>query len=283
MKRVAALALLIISSFLLCTAQQKEKRLPGTFLIYGPVHTIRDERVTVTVKNGQMVEGARTLVQTITYSEDGTKQERTLYLPNSSQPHKIVDLYNTDGKIIETTRFNPNGTVQTKEVINYDDQKRPIERISYWPDGVVMIRQTFSYNGNKRISQSTSYKRDGTIWVTGTATTDVPTNKTEILSYGPDRVTRSDISVTRTPEGGNLFERQTNGNFEQREKIIPFGKSGNERIQYNVDGTIRSRERTTVEVDSHGNFVKITRLVAKSDSEEFEPIEITYRTIEYYK
>src|SRR5437764_8478850 len=123
MKRIAALTLLVISTFLLCTAQQKEKRLPGLLLIYGPVHAIRDERVTVTMKNGEMVEGKRTIVQTVTFSEDGTKQERTLYIPDASHPRKIVDIYNADGKIIETTRFNPNGTVQTKEVSNYDDQK----------------------------------------------------------------------------------------------------------------------------------------------------------------
>ncbi len=230
-----------------------------------------------------MIEGPRTLVQTITYSEDGTKQERNLYLPGDSHPRKIVDLYDADGKILETTRFNSNGTVQTREVCNYDEQKRLIERISYWPDGAVSGRQTYVYNGNKRISQSISYKRDGTIWTTSTATTDVPTNRTEILSYNADRVNRSDVSVTHTPDGGNLFEKQTNGNFEGREKITPYGKDGTERIQYNSDGTIRSKERFTREFDSHGNMIKTTRSVATGDSENFEPADITYRTIEYYK
>ena len=79
MKRiaVAVFALLLLSVTLPCSAQQKEKRRPGPFLIWGPVRTIRDERVTITMKNGEPVEGERVLVHTLTYNEDGTKQEDT--------------------------------------------------------------------------------------------------------------------------------------------------------------------------------------------------------------
>src|ERR1700682_3017388 len=84
-------------------AQQELKRRPGNFLIYGPVHTIRDERVTFTKESGNLVEGPRVPVQTITYNEDGTKQEWTSYSPAGNIVYRRVEAYDPEGRILETS------------------------------------------------------------------------------------------------------------------------------------------------------------------------------------
>jgi hypothetical protein len=285
MKRLAIAAFvffLLISAVLPCTAQQKEKRRPDQPLIYGPVHTIRDESATVTMKNGEPVEGPRTLVQIATYSEDGTQQEHILYF-DGSVVTKIVDVYDTDGKILETTRFNGKGDMQLREVSHYDDQKKLIELIRYWPDGLVTSRLKFVYNGNQRITESVNYKRDGSVLNQSTTTTDMRANRSETLSYNADRVSRSERSTTRTPEGGQMYEIQEDGKTTLKEAYNPIEKGGDERIQYNPDGTVKSRERFTPEFDSHGNMIKITRSVATGDSTDFVLTDVTYRTIEYYQ
>jgi antitoxin component YwqK of YwqJK toxin-antitoxin module len=284
MKRftVAAFALLLISAALPCSAQQKEKRRPGPFLIWGPVHTIRDEHVTITMKNGEPVEGERVLVHTLTYNEDGTKQEDTSYQPDGSIMFRIVYLYDPDGKILETTRFNGKDTVQTREVSHYDDQKRASERITYRADDSVLGKQIYSYNGNQRIIESTMYGPNGAILRQNTTTSYLQPNRAESLDYDGKRVVRSESSITRTPEGGQMYETQTDGKTTRKEAYNPIQK-GDERVQYNPDGTIKSRERFTREFDSHGNMIKTTRSVATGDSADFALADVTYRTIEYYQ
>src|SRR5438552_14429391 len=104
-------------------AQQELKRRPGNFRIYGPVHTIRDERVTFTKENGNLVEGPRVLFHTITYNEDGTKQEGVLYGPEGVAIHRTVDTFDPDGRILETNTFLGNGALNNRVVNNYNDQK----------------------------------------------------------------------------------------------------------------------------------------------------------------
>lgn len=79
------LALLALASLARPQAQPQPKRLPGPFILYGPIHTIRDERTRFTMVDGELVEGARELVMTATFNEDRTKQEKTRYANGDHQ------------------------------------------------------------------------------------------------------------------------------------------------------------------------------------------------------
>lgn len=284
MKRttVAAFAFLLISVTLPCSAQQKEKRRPGPFLIWGPVHTIRDERATVMIVNGEPVESTRFQTQTITYNEDGTKQERVLYLSDESVMLRIVELYDLDGRILESARFNSKDVLQARIVSKYDDKRRLSEQMTYRGDGSVLSKQIHSYNGNQRTIESTMYAPNGTILRQSTTTNYLQPNRSETLSYDGNRVMKSESSLTRTPEGGQVLEEQADGKIVRKEAYNPIEK-GDERVQYNPDGTIKSRERFTREFDSHGNMIETTRLVATGDSADFVLADVMYRTIEYYQ
>lgn len=283
MKTMTTVALLVISAILPCAVQQKEQRRPGPFLIWGPVRTIRDEQAAVSVKDGEFVEEPRKLSQTIIFNDDGTKQERVVYMPDGTALAKFIDVYNADGRILETTRFDTKGNVQARMVSNYDDQKNLTERVTYQKNGLIQTRQTFVRHGNQSVSEITAYGRNGEIISHTTSTTDIPLNKTESLTFNGDRVSRTEVTATRTPDGGQFFERQRDGKLELRQKIVSQGKDKVEFVNYYEDGTIKSKEQVTNEFDAHGNVIKSVRSVAEGDSTDFKPIEVLYRTIEYYE
>jgi hypothetical protein len=155
MRRSSSLILVLFATATLAPlwAQQELKRRPGNFLIYGPVQTIRDERVTFARENGNPVEGPRVLLQTMTYNEDGTRQDSTFYSPVGNVILRRVETYDPDGRILEANSYQ-NGILSNRVVSNYNDQKELIERVAYRRDGSVSNRTVFRRQGNQRENES---------------------------------------------------------------------------------------------------------------------------------
>jgi len=282
MKRITMFALFVILAILPCTAQQAaqphEKRRPGPFGLLGPVRSVRDERVAVTNVNGELVEGARVLAMTISYSEDGTQQELTFYAPDGSIRSKRASLYNEDGRLLEDT-----SSTGMKTVYHFDNQKKIYEIIVYKPDGSVLRHSTVVRQGTPRLSETTVYDQDGRVVTKGTINSSPQSTSLESYMFTNDRVIKTESVTTQTPNGGQVTERRENGNMLFKQETIPGEKGRMERIIYNADGTILRREQYATEFDSHGNPIKISRSVAEGDSTDFKLAEVTYRTIEYYQ
>jgi antitoxin component YwqK of YwqJK toxin-antitoxin module len=262
-------------------AQQELKRRPGNFLIYGPVHTIRDERVTFTRENGVPVEGPKVLVLTITYSEDGTKQERTFYGP-PGVVIRAVDIFDPDGRILETSNFSRSDVLNNRVVSNYNDQKELIERITYRRDGSVSNRTVFRSHGNQRESESWLYDFNGGIISQSKTTNDVPAKRADSTSIDARGLVQTQSTITDNTDGSREFKTESSNGDYKREVIAPGGKGSEDRTTYNKDGTIKSKERYIREFDSYRNLIKTTHLTANGDSQDFEPADVTYRTITYY-
>lgn len=115
------LALVALASLARPQPQPQRKRLPGPLILYGPIHTIRDERTTFTIVNGELVEGARALVMTATFNEDATKQEKTLYA-DGEIISRTEETFDPDGRVIannnqggtDRTVYNPDGTIKER-------------------------------------------------------------------------------------------------------------------------------------------------------------------------
>ena len=120
-------------------AQQTPIQRPGPFLIYGPVHTIRDERTVFKKENGAFIEGPKVLIHTLEYNEDGTKQDGTYYSPDGKDIRRTVDTYDPDGRILETNIFQ-GGILDSRIVRRYDNLKQLIEQVTYRGDGSVEDR-----------------------------------------------------------------------------------------------------------------------------------------------
>src|SRR5947209_4562498 len=185
MQRVMAFSFIVLVAAAPLLGQQQRVRRPGPWLIYGPVHTIRDERANIKVQNGEVVEGPRVLIMTLTYSEDGTKQERTLYRPDGSIKFKTVDNYESDGRLIESKTFYDDGTLLTRIVNTYDSQKQLAVRVEYRSDGSISSRTMYHNQGNDREIEIIHYDKDGA--VTGeTRANTTRGSQASIQSYDPE-------------------------------------------------------------------------------------------------
>jgi hypothetical protein len=274
------LALIILMS--VSVRAQQEPRRPGMFPIYGPVHTIRDSRATVTKENGTVVEGPRALLMTLTYNEDGTRQESTLYQPTGEIIHRRVEVYELDGRITERTIFRATDQLEGRTVTRYDDQKQRTEVITYRADGSITNRTTFHRNGDKLQSESLGYDPNGVIISQTRATSDLKTHQAESLSNNPRGAIQTQTGFINNPDGSQEYRvERSNGDFQR--KVTRGTKEAIERVIYNRDGTVRSTERLVREFDSHDNMIKTTRLSAKGDSKDFETVDIFYRSITYYQ
>lgn len=287
MKTIATLALILISAVLPCVAQQaapqQEKRRPGFLGLRGPVRSVREEQVGVTNENGEFIEGRRVLVITITYNEDGTKQEQTFYAPGGAIRNKMTRLYDLDGRPLEETNFTGrNHDLPFKTVYHLDSQKKVSEMIVYKPDGTILRQETIVRCENAQTTETMVYDQNGAVVSTNTAKNTPQSTTSEGYLFSSNGVIKEETSVTRTPKGGQVFERRENGNILYRQEVIP-GEKGSVRTIFNTDGTIRRRERYTTEFDSHGNPIKMIKSVAEGDSTDFKLVEVTYRTIEYYE
>lgn len=283
MKRISLFILVLsaAATFGPLRAQQGLKRLPGNFLLYGPVHTIRDERVTFTRESGSLVEGPRVPVLTMTFSEDGTKQDRTFYGPGGIV-FRTVDTFDPDGRILETSSFSKGDVLNSRVVSNYNDQKELIERVTYRRDGSISGRTVFRRQGNQRESESWLYDFHGGIVAQSKTTNDVPAKRSESVSIDQRGVVQSQSTVAAGPNGSWDYKTERSDGDFRREVIAPAGKGSEDRTTYNKDGTLKSKDRFVREFDSYQNMIKTTHLTAKPDSADFEPADVTYRTITYY-
>ena len=274
------LSLVVGATLAPLSAQETPKQRPGPFLIFGPVHTIRDERATFKNEHGNLVLEPRTLVQTLEYNEDGTRQDRTSYA-EGNHVYRTLDTYDPDGRILETKNFR-SGVLETRVVSNYDDHKLLIEQLTYRPDGSIQDRLVFRRQGNQREVESWSYDIHGNVVAQIKTLNDLPARRSQSISIGPGGVSQTEFSTIDNPDGSREFRtEQSDGSFKRQ--VITDGNGTEDLVLYNKDGTIKSKERTLREFDSHQNMIKETHLTAKGDSADFTPGYVDYRTITYFE
>ena len=281
LSRISLLVLLAASPLF---AQQKPvpKHLPGTLQIFGPVHTIRQERAEFTNKDGELVEGPRVLMTTLTCNEDGTQQERTTYVQGQII-RRVVETYNLDGRLQESNVFNRDGVLDSRTVSVYGEDKRLSERVTYRKDGTLASRTVFRHQGNQSQNETIAYDANGNVAFQSATTNDLKNKTAESRLYTPRESKSMQVAMADNPDGSREFKEEgTDGSFK-REVFKPEGKTQSSKIIYNRDGTIQRTERFVHEYDSYGNIIKTTRLIAAGDSNDFRPDSVNYRIITYYE
>jgi len=280
MFRVPALLLsLVVATLAPLSAQETPKQRPGPFLIFGPVHTIRDERATFKNEHGTFVEEPRVLVQIIEYNEDGTRQDRTSYA-EGNHVYRTLDTYDPAGRILETKHFR-SGVLESRVVSNYDDHKQLIEQLTYRPDDSIQDRLVFKHQGSQREVESWAYDIHGNVIAQSKTVNDLSAKRSQSISISPGGVSQTESSVIGNPDGGWVRTEQSNGRVKRQ--VIADGNGTEDWILYNNDGTIKSKERILREFDSHHNMIKETRLTAEGNSADFTPGSVGYRTITYFE
>lgn len=89
--------------------------------LQGPVRRIRTENAKLVFKEGKMVEGQRSVMETATYDMKGAKIDNAYFLSaGGALTGREVYKYDDKGDIVEMTLFNADGSVLSKEKYDYD-------------------------------------------------------------------------------------------------------------------------------------------------------------------
>lgn len=285
MKRTL-LAISVVFLFLsLCSAQQT--RVGDAFR--GPLKQVRTARTRVRVENGTVVEGPRTLVQVINYSEDGLSREIQLYNGNSIQ-RKTVERYRPDGNRDSTSTYESNETLISKVVYEYNPQGRLTSELRFNNEGSITDR---------RMIQTSSKGQQ--LVVTKSSGSGVPVERSVNTREAGFPTTPGRRSVwTTTKEDGsrveNIFEVDASGTHNDQQ--LEYDASGSlvgrrvsivdaeakrlEATEYDATGNVKNRTLETREYDSRHNLIKLTNFKWNSQEQNFEPFVISYHEIEYY-
>jgi TonB family protein len=89
--------------------------------LQGPVRRVRTENAKLVSKEGKLVEGARSVVETATYDMKGAKIDTAYFLSaGGALTGREVYKYDDKGDIVEMTLFNTDGSVLSKEKYDYE-------------------------------------------------------------------------------------------------------------------------------------------------------------------
>jgi TonB family protein len=89
--------------------------------LQGPVRRIRTENAKLVFKEGKMVEGQRSVMETATYDMKGAKIDNAYFLGASGAlTGREVYKYDDKGNIVEMTLFNSDASILSKEKYDYD-------------------------------------------------------------------------------------------------------------------------------------------------------------------
>jgi protein TonB len=89
--------------------------------LQGPVRRIRTENAKLAPKEGKLVEGQHSVLETATYDMKGAKIDTAYFLSaGGALTGKEVYKYDEKGDIVEMTLFNADGSVMSKEKYDYE-------------------------------------------------------------------------------------------------------------------------------------------------------------------
>jgi TonB family protein len=86
----------------------------------GPVRRVRTEIVKLSMIDGKLLEGKRSLLEVVSYDVDGNKTDNQYFpQPGATLTGKEVYKYDEKGNISEMTLLNEDGTLLSKEIYHY--------------------------------------------------------------------------------------------------------------------------------------------------------------------
>lgn len=281
LKSLLLATLLFAALAVSASAQQKavERRQSDSF--QGPVKSVRIEQATFRRVGGEPVETPRRLISFVNYAPDGKSREVVDYAPDGSVQYRYTYFYDDEGRDVETSQFdasdhllrrsvyipqageelvyNGDGSLRERSVLVWGYDGRRVGTMVYDGAGALKERHVGTREGG--LSVWSVYRPDGTL---KRRDTNTPNNggprRTVLQTYGAD---------------GSLVRR----------KVLDWDAATTEqRVVVEVGGDAAEvPTRATREFDSHKNLIKQTRYAWNKATGEYEPSEVTYYTITYYR
>jgi hypothetical protein len=251
-------------------------------------------------KDGSYVEGPRVLNMTVSFTEDGRRPELCIYDEKGSLSRRIetrfegrkeleylnydgagrmwlrgVHRYDAEGRSIENATYIGDGSLRSKTTFTRNDLGQLIESGEYNSRGTLIDRFSYTYSdaGVLKGVERSSYRPDGTLSLK--VSDNLPEKRRESITYNVDgSLAGRSIRVDR-----QITDYSPDGSLKKSTSITNTGRLP-EEATYNPDGTIRKESHIPDEIDTHGNWIKLTQWI--SDSQGSKPLKVTYRVLTYY-
>ena len=235
--------------------------------------------------------------------------------PTDSTTEIIETRYDINGNLTETIKRAATGSLITRSTFARDGSGRLAEVLVFNADGSLSPKKVYEYKdgGEERITEEYVYTSADTLISKAITAHDAYGKPIEfaafdaggkpqmrqVISYAPT----GKVTEIRYFEGQNIqigktvFAYDTRGGLVSEEIFGPDG-SQSSRITFKGDtlqgtnltieefdstGRLISKEKSARDIDLHGNWVKQTKTKLNPETSQIETIEITSRTISYYK
>ena len=276
----------VFAALLVCPVSAQEARSRQGVDVVGPVQSVHTERAELSKKSGKVEEGARILISTSTYDQHGNLVESSInrrdgspfkkysarytvdlgraeesYMdPAGALDAKFVTAYDPAAKKAETTGFDAKGKAITRSVYRFDDAGRMIEEVRYDKGGRVDSRTVFTYAAGASKVERTLTDAHGGARYRAVMMLNPQGKPADEKFYKPDGALIFQIHCIYD-ERGNCYD-----------ELIDLG-GGGLHWRYDYDYDVR------------GNWTKRKTLKQTMNMglPEYEPVEVTYRTITYFQ
>jgi hypothetical protein len=229
--------------------------------LIGSARSVRTETSKMIKQDGGYAEGPREVIATRNYDSNGNISEEDFTTADNAILYKARYDYDDDGKKVERVVLDPKGAVRAKREFKYDDKGNAVEWSEQNPDGSIRSRSSYVYNDRKAVSEWKSFNARGSLVDWWDYAYDDRGNRKEETRYFSDD----------TVDARYVYELDEKGN-----------RTG--MAKYNSGGEMIGKEQYVYEFDSKGNWIKRTTLkIAETNGkQESEPVEVSYRQIDYY-
>lgn len=231
--------------------------------------------------------------QTLIYANDAEGRVTGFeeYAGTLAAPRKHVYVLDEAGRRVEYKIVQPDGAAGEKYRYKYDERGRLAEASLFEHKGALISRYAYTYDAQGRQTAQTGYNPDGTVSSVTSRTYDARGRLAELQRLDGPVVTYR--VRYKYDGGGRVVEQETVGSVLEADVPLPEahapgrmvyvykgGRRPAEAVAYDPGGTVR--ERVLFEYDSHGNWIKKTRLPQPAGPGSVVPRRVEYRTIEYF-
>lgn len=224
-----------------------------------------------------------------TFDRRGNLAERHEYETDGTLRAEMVYLYDTGGRRREVLTFAPDGALQARTVIGYDARGRKTGEERFDGEGTKRVTVEYAYDVMGRLIEESVSRATGEFvlkWVysyndAGDRTRDAMYTASGMMLPGPATRSYTYDDTQPTPVEEYVFD--ASGTLLDR-FVYRCDARGNrsEELRYDPDGFLLGQTVFEYEFDDAGNWIKRTRL-RKFGNLSVRPIDVTYRTIEYYE
>jgi antitoxin component YwqK of YwqJK toxin-antitoxin module len=278
---------------------QERSMADATYAIKGPVRTFKVEVASFVLKDGDYVEGPRVVQMEASFNEDGNRTDLHIYDDKGVLIRRIVmkfdgrkmtealnydgagkmwlrivDVYDDKGLLKEEVRYNGDGSLHSKKTYKRDELGQAIEVNEYNPQGVLLDQFKNTFDGPLLLTtERKTYRPDGSLAATNFY--EAAKRRSEATTYQPDgsvanKTVRTGQQVEQYGPDGSL---QKTGTISVDHRLL-------DEVVLNQDGSSKKEANAPDQLDSHGNWTKLTRW--QTDSQGTRPLSVAYRTLTYY-